>query len=227
MKILLAEDEKDLNKALSVIFKKNNYTVDQVYNGEDATAFIDTQTYDLIILDIMMPKKNGIQVLKDLRKSGNNTPVLILSAKGEIDDKVLGFECGADDYLPKPFDVKELIARVKALTRRKNDINEEDVTFGNMTFSRSESTISTPNGCVSLLNKELQILEVLLASPNSIISSEKIIDKVWSADDYSTSNNLWVFISYIRRKLEQINANVIIKSHRNIGYSLELIDEKN
>jgi len=227
MKILLAEDEKDLSKALSVIFKKNNYTVDQVYNGEDATAFIDIQSYDLIILDVMMPKKNGIEVLKDLRKSGNNTPVLILSAKGEIDDKVLGLECGADDYLPKPFDVKELVARVRALTRRKTEISDDDITFGNTTFSRNESTISTTYGCVSLLNKELQILEALLTSPSSIISSDKIIDKVWCADDYSTSNNLWVFISYIRRKLEQIHSNVIIKSHRNIGYSLELEDEKN
>jgi len=228
MKILLVEDEKDLSKALCVLLKKNNYTVDAVYNGQDAIYFLDDIKYDLVILDIMLPIKNGIEVLKDMRSKGNQTPVLILSAKAEVEDKIYGLDSGADDYLPKPFNINELLARIRALTRRLDTINNiESILFGNVKLDRSKSTISTEYGVEYLLNKEYQILELLILNKDCIVSLDTIISNVWATEDYSTVNNLWVFISYLRKKLINVKANFTVKSHRNIGYSLEYIDEKN
>ena len=220
MKILLAEDEKSLSNALVSIFKRNNYLIDAVYNGEDAINYINTGAYDLLILDIMMPKKDGISVLKELRQKGNSIPVLILTAKSELDDKVLGLDCGADDYLTKPFVIKELLARIRALSRRINRHIDDILAYGNITLNRSTFELSNGNDKIILLNKEFQMLELLMLNPNVVVPTERIMDKIWGYDSDSDINVVWTYVSYLRRKLDSLNANFKIKATRNIGYSL-------
>ena len=220
MKILLAEDEKSLSKALVSILKRNNYLVDAVYNGQEALDYLQTGVYDLLILDIMMPKKDGISVLKELRQKGNSIPVLILTAKSELDDKVLGLDCGADDYLTKPFVIKELLARIRALSRRINRHIDDILEYGNITLNRSTFELSNGNDKIILLNKEFQMLELLMLNPNVVVPTERIMDKIWGYDSDSDINVVWTYVSYLRRKLDSLNANFKIKATRNIGYSL-------
>lgn len=220
MKILLAEDEKSLSKALVSILKRSNYLVDAVYNGQEALEYLQTGVYDLLILDIMMPKKDGISVLKELRQKGNSIPVLILTAKSELDDKVLGLDCGADDYLTKPFVIKELLARIRALSRRINRHIDDILAYGNITLNRSTFELSNGNDKIILLNKEFQMLELLMLNPNVVVPTERIMDKIWGYDSDSDINVVWTYVSYLRRKLDSLNANFKIKATRNIGYSL-------
>ena len=220
MKILLAEDEKSLSKALVSILKRSNYLVDAVYNGQEALEYLQTGVYDLLILDIMMPKKDGISVLKELRQKGNSIPVLILTAKSELDDKVLGLDCGADDYLTKPFVIKELLARIRALSRRINRHIDDILEYGNITLNRSTFELSNGNDKIILLNKEFQMLELLMLNPNVVVPTERIMDKIWGYDSDSDINVVWTYVSYLRRKLDSLNANFKIKATRNIGYSL-------
>ena len=220
MKILLAEDEKSLSKALVSILKRNNYLVDAVYNGQEALEYLQTGVYDLLILDIMMPKKDGISVLKELRQKGNSIPVLILTAKSELDDKVLGLDCGADDYLTKPFVIKELLARIRALSRRINRHIDDILEYGNISLNRSTFELSNGNNKIILLNKEFQMLELLMLNPNVVVPTERIMDKIWGYDSDSDINVVWTYVSYLRRKLDSLNANFKIKATRNIGYSL-------
>ena len=220
MKILLAEDEKSLSKALVSILKRNNYLVDAVYNGQEALDYLQTDVYDLLILDIMMPKKDGISVLKELRQKGNSIPVLILTAKSELDDKVLGLDCGADDYLTKPFVIKELLARIRALSRRINRHIDDILAYGNITLNRSTFELSNGNNKIILLNKEFQMLELLMLNPNVVVPTERIMNKIWGYDSDSDINVVWTYVSYLRRKLDSLNANFKIKATRNIGYSL-------
>lgn len=222
MKILLAEDEKSLSNALVTILKHHNYLVDAVYNGEDASSYASTNTYDLLILDIMMPKQNGFEVLKTLRNNKNSIPVLILTAKSEIEDKVYGLELGADDYLTKPFNTQELLARIKALTRRRQNQIEDTLTFGNLSLNRSSLKLSNGKKELSLIGKEFQILELLMLNPNMLISTEKIMEKIWGYDSNTEINAVWTYISYLRQKIKKLNGNFIIKATRNIGYSLEI-----
>lgn len=220
MKILLAEDERSLSNALVSIFKRNNYLVDAVYNGEDALNYVQTGAYDLLILDIMMPKKDGISVLKELRNSGNSIPVLMLTAKSEIEDKVLGLELGADDYITKPFVIKELLARVKAVSRRVNRKIDDVLSYGNITLNRSTFELSNGEKTIHLINKEYQLLELLMLNQNVVVSTERIIEKIWGYDNESDINVVWTYISYLRKKLDSLNASFHIKATRNIGYSL-------
>lgn len=220
MKILLAEDEKSLSKALVSILKRSNYLVDAVYNGQETLEYLQTGVYDLLILDIMMPKKDGISVLKELRQKGNSIPVLILTAKSELDDKVLGLDCGADDYLTKPFVIKELLARIRALSRRINRHIDDILEYGNITLNRSTFELSNGNDKIILLNKEFQMLELLMLNPNVVVPTERIMDKIWGYDSDSDINVVWTYVSYLRRKLDSLNANFKIKATRNIGYSL-------
>ena len=226
MKLLLVEDERDLSRALSLILHKNNYTVDCAYDGEEAELFLKGNAYDAIILDIMLPKKNGIEILKDMRKKDNQTPVIILSAKSEIKDRIIGLDIGADDYLPKPFDVAELLARIRALTRRRSEKIVTNLSFGNVSLNRDNSIMSTEFGEEKLLNKELQIMELFFLNHDRIISWEEIVNNAWPLDSYSINNNLWVFLSYIRKKLTNIKANIVIKNYRNLGYRVEIEDAK-
>ncbi len=221
MRLLLAEDEKELSKALCAILKHNNFSVDAVYNGQDALDYGLDENYDGIILDIMMPKMNGLEVLKKLRESGVSTPVLILTAKSEVEDKILGLDTGADDYLTKPFAMGELLARVRALTRRKSEFSPNIITFGNITLNRESFELSSNDNSIRLGNKEFQMLEMLITNPGRLISTEQFMERIWGYDTEAEINVVWVYISYLRKKLSSLNANVEIKAVRGVGYTLE------
>lgn len=221
MRLLLAEDERELSNALVAILKHNNYSVDAVYNGEEALEYLEAENYDGVILDIMMPKIDGLTVLKKIREKGNSIPVLMLTAKSEIDDKVVGLDCGADDYLTKPFATKELLARIRAMTRRKTDMTHSILSFGNITLDRTTFELKSQQGYFRLANKEFQMLEMLMVNPNQPISTERFMEKIWGYDSDAEINVVWVYISYLRKKLTAIGANVHIKAYRNMGYSLE------
>lgn len=220
MRILLAEDEKALSKAIIKIFEKNNCSADAVYDGEDALIYLESGDYDVAILDIMMPKMDGITVLKKIRANGNQIPVLMLTAKSEIEDRVLGLDCGANDYLPKPFDTRELLARIRSITRSKTETSTK-LTAGNITLDRATFELSSPTGSFRLANKEFQMMEFFMANPNHIISTESFMEKIWGYDSEAEINVVWVYISYLRKKLTALHANIQIKASRNAGYSLE------
>lgn len=223
MRLLLAEDEKELSRALVEILKHNHYSVDAVYNGEDALDYLDTGLYDGVILDVMMPKVDGITVLKKIRSKGNSVPVMMLTAKSEIDDRVLGLDSGADDYLTKPFSAKELLARIRAMTRRQTETTNSVLTFNNISLNRATFELSTPFEAVRLANKEFQIMEMLMVAPGNIISTELFMEKIWGYDSETELSVVWVYISYLRKKLITIKADVQIKAIRNRGYSLEAL----
>lgn len=223
MRLLLAEDEKELAKALTVIFKHNHYSVDTVYNGEDALHYLKTENYDAAILDVMMPKLDGITVLQKLRESGSTLPVLILTAKSEVDDRVLGLDSGADDYLTKPFSAKELLARIRVITRRNTDSADSVLRFGNISLNRTNFQLSSPYGCVHLANKEYQMLEMLMINAGQFISTERFMEKIWGYDSEAEINVVWVYLSNLRKRLSAIHANIQIKAARNQGYVLEEI----
>lgn len=221
MRLLLAEDELSLSKALIAILKKNNYSADAVYNGEDALNYLKSGNYDGAILDIMMPKLDGISVLKKLRKDGNTIPILMLTAKSEIDDKVLGLDSGANDYLTKPFHTKELLARIRVMTRKQTCHLDSHIQFGNLTLNRSTYELSTDNGVFRLANKEFQMMEMLISNPHILISPERFLEKIWGYNNDVDNRVVWVYISYLRKKLAALHANVQIKAQRNVGYTLE------
>ena len=220
MRILLAEDEKALSKAIVKIFEKNHYSTDAVYDGEDALAYLETGCYDVAVLDIMMPKMDGITVLKKIRAEGNPIPVLMLTAKSEIEDRVYGLDCGANDYLPKPFDSRELLARIRSITRSKTQTDTK-LSVGNITLDRATFELSSPTGSFRLANKEFQLMEYLMVNPRRILSPEMLMEKIWGYDSDTEINVVWVYISYLRKKLTALEATVQIKSSRNAGYSLE------
>jgi len=219
MRILLAEDEIALAKALVKIFEANHYSIDAVHDGQDALDYLEAGNYDAAVLDIMMPKVDGITVLKKLRESGSDLPVLMLTAKSEIDDKVLGLDSGANYYLTKPFDSKELLAAVRAITRSGNEVDTR-MSFGNITLDRASFELSGPKGDVRLANKEFQMMELLMAKPGNIISVDTFMDHIWGYDTDTESNVVWVYVSYLRKKLAAIGSDVKIKASRNAGYSL-------
>ena len=221
MRLLLAEDEKDLSKALCAILKHNNYSVDPVYNGQDALDYGLCENYDGIILDLMMPKKNGIEVLSELRKEGVSTPVLILTAKADVDDRIVGLDAGADDYLTKPFDMRELLARIRAMTRRKAEFSPNIITIGNLSLNRETFELSTDKGSFRLGNKEYQMIEMLMDNPGRLISTEQFMERIWGYETEAEINVVWVYISYLRKKLTAIEADLEIKATRGVGYTLE------
>ncbi len=222
MRLLLAEDEKELSNALVTVLKHNNYSVDAVYNGQDALDYLlSGNNYDGAILDIMMPVKDGISVLQEVRSSGNSIPILMLTAKAEIDDRVAGLDAGADDYLTKPFSMKELLARIRAMTRRQAETTDSILSFGNIKLNRSTYTLSTNKDSLHLANKEFQMLEMLLVNPGQIISTDQFMEKIWGYDSDAESNVVWVYISYLRKKLTALDANVSIRAARGLGYTLE------
>ena len=223
MRILLAEDERSLSKAIVALLEKNNYSVDAVYDGDEALSYIEAGNYDAVILDIMMPKRDGISALREMRLRGCNIPVLILSAKSEVDDKVLGLDSGANDYLTKPFSVKELLARLRAMTRKGDGQIDSTLKFGNLTLNLATYELSTASGSFKLANKEFQMMDMLMRNPTYLISTERFMEKIWGYDSDAEINVVWVYISYLRKKLINLGANVEIKAHRNSGYSLEII----
>ena len=220
MKLLLVEDERDLSRAIKEILVYSKYEVDTAFDGLEALDYVAQYSYDLIIMDVMMPKMNGIESLKRIRAQNIDTPIIMLTAKSELDDKVEGLDSGADDYLTKPFQVKELLARIRALTRRKAEIVNV-TSLGNVTFNSDNSTMSNGDKVVNLTRKEFSLMEYFLRNKNKYITSEKIFDDVWSSDTDAYITVVWVFISTLRRKLASIDANIIIDAKRGNGYTLK------
>ena len=224
MRLLLAEDEKSLSRALIKILEHGKYSVDAVYDGEEALDYLESGEYDGVILDIMMPKKDGLEVLHTIRKQGNTVPVLLLTAKSEIDDKVKGLDLGANDYLTKPFAPPELLARIRAMTRTTSSQLDSSLRVGNITLNTSSYELSSPSDSFRLANKEFQMMEMLMSNPKQLISTERFMEKIWGYDSEAEINVVWVYISYLRKKLSALNANVAIKATRNAGYSLEVTE---
>ena len=222
MRILLAEDEKSMSRALVAILTKNNYSVDAVFDGDTALRYLRTGDYDAAILDIMMPVMDGIEVLKTIRKENNLIPVIMLTAKSQIEDKIEGLDSGANDYLTKPFDMNELLARIRAMTRVSTVQADSILKFGNITLNRTTCDLTGPNGTVKLSGKEYQMLELLMQNPKVLISAEKFMDKIWGIDSDADISVVWTFLSYLRKKLQSLGADVIIKASRGQGYSLEV-----
>ena len=220
MRLLLAEDEKMLSEAIVAMLAHNNYSVDAVYDGQDALDYLLTGDYDAAILDIMMPKMDGISVLKEARAAGIATPILMLTAKAQLEDKVEGLDSGADDYLTKPFAAPELIARVRAITRRQPTLTDTNLQFNDMSLARANLILAGPSGEVRLANKEFQIMEMLMVNPGQVISTERFMEKVWGYDSEAEINVVWVNISGLRKKIAEIGAHVQIKAARGVGYML-------
>ena len=221
MRLLYAEDEKSLAKAVSTILIRNNYSVDVVYDGQSALDYLATENYDGVILDVMMPKLDGIQVLKRMRENGDRTPVLLLTAKSEIDDRVSGLDSGANDYLTKPFDMKELLARIRAMTRIQSVQTDKTLTCGKVTLDCSSYDLTGPGGSCKLAGKEFQMMEMLMRNPRKLISTEHFMDRIWGYDSEAELNTVWVYISMLRKKLKAIDADIEIKAQRGAGYYLE------
>ena len=224
MRILLAEDERDLADALEAMLKHNNYSVDTVDNGQDALDYLMLDDYDGAILDVMMPKMDGVTVVQKLRENKKSTPVLLLTAKSEIEDKVYGLDSGADDYLTKPFVIKELLARFRSMTRRQTTFTSNVLELGNVSLSKYTFELSTEKDKVRLSNKEYQMMEMLMRNPGNVIQTEQFLERIWGYDSDSEINVVWVNISYLRKKLKALDANVQIKATRNVGYTLEIVD---
>ena len=220
MRILLAEDESSLSRAIMALLERNHYSADAVYDGEEALAYLECGNYDALILDLMMPKLDGLSVLRRLREGGNRIPVLILTAKSEVDDKVLGLDTGANDYLTKPFSTPELMARIRAMTRSQTTQATSRLTFGNITLDQTTFELSSPSSSVRLTNKEFQMMELLMRNPRQRISSERFLERIWGYDSDVELNVVWVYLSYLRKKLAALQANVQIKAFRNAGYAL-------
>lgn len=223
MKILYAEDERAMSDAVAEILRHKNYIVDAVYDGQEAMDYIMSETYDGIILDVMMPKMSGIKVLETIRQMGIGTPVMLLTAKGEVADKVEGLNAGADDYLSKPFAMPELVARVGALVRRSGDFIPDELTMGNIRLNRSSYELSSADGDIRLSKKEYLMMEMLMQNKERPISTESFMTRIWGYESEAEMNVVWVYISYLRKKLSALNANIQISALRGRGYVLEAI----
>lgn len=221
MRILIVEDEHSLADAVTAILKKEQYFVDAVYDGRDGLDYAMSGIYDLILLDIMLPKMNGLDVLKEIRKNNISTPVMLLTARTEIDDKIKGLDCGADDYLTKPFNKGELLARVRALTRRKGEIPSNELAFGDIILNQSTYELSCGTLSVKLGAKEFRIMQMLMFAPKNIISKDEFIEKIWGYDSEAEYNSIEVYISFLRKKLGAIKSTIQIKASRGIGYYIE------
>jgi len=222
MRILMVEDEKYTARAVAEILKKNHYAVDLAYDGEDGLDYALTDVYDIIILDIMLPKKDGLTILKEIRAAGIDAPVILLTAKGQIEDKVKGLDLGADDYLPKPYHTDELLARLRALNRRKPEFHSEGIlAFGDIQLSPHELMLACGERQLKLKLKEAQILELLMNHKSQIISKNTIIERVWGYDTEAEDNHVEIHISRLRRALADIQSHVEIRAVRGAGYTLK------
>ncbi len=221
MRILIAEDEVSIAKALEIMLRKSKYSVDVVHNGLDALDYINQYPYDGVVLDIMMPKMDGLTVLGEIRKKGNSVPVLFLTAKSEIEDRVMGLDAGADDYLSKPFATSEFLARMRALMRRSENYTAPILSCGNVTLDCGQYTLTVNNSAVRLNNKEFQLVQLFMRYPHQVFSSERLMTTVWGIDCTSEIDAVWTYIGFIRKKLKLLNADIEIKTIRGAGYALE------
>lgn len=222
MKLLYAEDERSLSEAVVDILTYHKYIVDAVYNGEDAYDYAVSGDYDGIILDIMMPKRDGIEVLSALRNNRCKTPILLLTAKTQVDDRIRGLDAGADDYLPKPFEPDELICRVRAMLRRGGTYQPTVLAFGDVTLDPGSGVLSCCGRSVRLSGREFQVMELFLRSPQVVLSADRIMERVWGWDSEAEINVVWVHISNLRKKLRSIGSHVTIRASRGLGYLLEV-----
>ena len=221
MHLLVIEDERALCETIVRSLRRLAYSVDYCYDGEKALELLGVERYDLVLLDLNLPKKDGMTVLRTLRQTDRETRVLILSARSEVEDKVQGLDAGANDYLAKPFHSKELLARIRAITRAQTAQANSKLKMGNVTLDRAAFELSTSKGSFRLANKEFQMLELLMCNPHQLISSERFLEKIWGYDSEAEINVVWVYISYLRKKLSALHADIQIKATRNAGYSLE------
>ena len=221
MRILIADDEQGIAKALKVILEKNKFAVDAVFNGTDALDYIMSTPYDAIVLDIMMPGLDGLTVLKRAREARIKTPVMLLTAKSEISDRVAGLECGADDYLPKPFATAEFVARVRALTRRSESYTHSVITVGVTQLDSGRYELRCGDKSAALSNKEYQLMELFMRSPRRVFSTEHIMELIWGFDAEAETDVIWTYISFLRKKLRQIDSDAEIKTIRGAGYALD------
>lgn len=221
MRLLIAEDDLDLAEALTVFFEKNHFSVDAVHNGFDAYEYASSSGYDGVILDVMMPKMTGIQVLERLRAEGCKTPIMMLTAKGQKDDRITGFNAGADDYLPKPFDPDELLSRVRAMLRRSEAYQPSVLSCGDVALDPSTGLLSCGGQSLRLSGREFQVLELFLRNPRQVFSAERIMERVWGWDNEAEINVVWVNISNLRKKLKTIGSRLSLRANRGLGYALE------
>lgn len=221
MRLLIAEDELDLAEALTVFFEKNQFSVDTVGDGFSAYEYASSGEYDAIILDVMMPKMNGVDVLKKLREEGIKTPVMMLTAKAQKDDRITGFDAGADDYLPKPFEPDELICRVRAMLRRGGEYKPSILSFGDLSLNSATGILQCGEKSARLSGKEFRVMEMLMRSPKVVFSADRLMEKIWGWDSDAEINVVWVHISNLRKKLKSIGSSVSIYASRGIGYMLE------
>ena len=222
MKLLYAEDEEEMSEAVCDILTYHKYMVDAVYDGQEALDYARAENYDGIILDVMMPKKSGLEVLKTLRSEGNRTPVLLLTARSEVEDRIEGLDLGADDYLPKPFVMGELLARIRAMLRRREDFTPDILTCGNISLNMSSFELSTPQETVTLPKLEYRLMEAFMLNQGMYLSADQLLEKVWGYETDAEVGTVWVYISNLRKKLAGLSANVEIQAKRNIGYRLEV-----
>lgn len=220
MRLLIAEDDADIAKALTALFEHNKYTTDTVSNGNTAYDYATTGNYDGIILDIMMPGMDGLEVLRRLRTTGTTTPVLLLTARSDVENRVQGLDAGADDYLPKPFAASELLARVRAMLRRRDNYREDVLEFQGMNLNPATFELGFEQAAIQLAGREFQMMELLMQSPGIIISTEQFMEKIWGWDSEVEVSVVWVYISNLRKKIEKIKAPVSIKAVRGVGYCL-------
>ena len=223
MRILIAEDERELAKGLQFLLEKNMFTADVAWDGAQALEYFGNADYDVVVLDIMMPEVNGLEVLKTIRNRGSGVPVLMLTAKAEVEDRVAGLEAGADDYLPKPFSTREFIARVKALSRRNEGYTGQFLTCGNVKLDCSRYELTCGPHSVKLNNKEFQLMELFMRHPHFVFSTSHLMDKIWGQDSEADMSVVWTYVGFIRKKLKQVQAGIEIRTARGAGYSLEEI----
>ena len=221
MRILFAEDDRDISKAVQTLLERSGYSVDVVFNGQDALDYIEAGDYDGVILDWMMPKRSGIDVLQTIRSEGISTPALILTARDAVEDRVTGLDTGADDYLPKPFAASELLARVRAMLRRKEEFKPDVIRFADIELDKSAMSLSYGGKSVRLNNKAFQLMEMLVEHPGAVLSISQIMERIWGWDSESEINVVWVNISFLRKKLSELGAHANIKAVRGVGYTLE------
>ena len=221
MRILFAEDDRDLNNAVKTLLVRSGYQVDAVYDGEDALSYAQAESYDGIILDWMMPRMDGIEVLRHLRAEGLKTPCLLLTARDAIEDRVAGLDAGADDYLPKPFNAQELLARVRAMLRRRDAYVPDIIRFEDLSLDKGTNELSCGDRTVRLVGKTYQMMALFMENPRILFSVQQLMDKVWGWDAEAEVNVVWVNISQLRKKIAELDTSVEIRVHRGTGYSLE------
>ncbi len=227
MRLLIIEDETALAEALAEILKQNSYTADTVFDGLEGLEYARTGIYDMILLDIMLPGMDGLTLLKTLRREGNHTPVILLTAKGEVSDIITGLDAGSDDYLAKPFSTSELLARIRALSRRGGQYHDQELVYANLSLNQKTMELSCKNSSIRLGLKEFQMMELFLANPKQILPKSLLFDKIWGMDADCEYNNVEVYVSFLRQKLNSLDTDVVIKTNRGVGYSLDLKSDEN